>query len=154
MLIDWLDTDSRIAPAPAADLDESLAPHEDRVFDDGEHKWRPLTDPCGDDAYVVASRHGDAQASPHDKLCRLLMFVATLRDHRAGRFTAVVPYLACARKDRRTKPFDPLAARRWSWPRPIPVASSALSCGVNRSKRGWRDQWVARGSTSGAAVAW
>jgi ribose-phosphate pyrophosphokinase len=111
MLIYSLDAESRIAPALAADLDESLARHEDRAFDDGEHKWRPLTDPRGDDAYVVASLHGDAQASPHDKLCRLLMFIATLHDHGAARVTAVVPYLAYARKDRRTKPFDPLALR-------------------------------------------
>ena len=111
MLLYALDPDCRIAPALAADLDETLARHEDRAFEDGEHKWRPLSDPRGDDAYVVASLHGGPQLSPHDKLCRLLMFVATLRDHGAARVTAVVPYLAYARKDRQTKPFDPLALR-------------------------------------------
>lgn len=111
MLIYALDPACRIGPALAADLDETLAPHEDRAFEDGEHKWRPLTDPRGDDVYVVAGLHGDAVASPHDRLCRLLMFVATLRDHGAARVTAVVPYLAYARKDRQTKPFDPLALR-------------------------------------------
>jgi len=60
---------------------------------------------------VIASLHGDGSGSPHDKLCRLLMFVSTLRDHGAHRVTAVVPYLAYARKDRRTKPFDPLSLR-------------------------------------------
>ena len=39
------------------------------------------------------------------------MFIATLRDHGAARVSAVVPYLAYARKDRRTKPFDPLGLR-------------------------------------------
>jgi len=111
MLIYALDAESRIAAALAAELDTPLAPHEDRAFDDGEHKWRPLADPRGADVYVVASLYGDAHDSPHDKLCRLLMFVATLRDHGAARVTAVVPYLAYARKDRRTKPFDPLALR-------------------------------------------
>jgi len=111
MLIFALDTDQGFAAALAADLDEALAAHEDRAFEDGEHKLRPLVDPRGDDAYVVASLHGNRQASPHDKLCALLAFIATLRDHGARRVTAVVPYLAYARKDRRTKPFDPVTLR-------------------------------------------
>lgn len=106
-----LDAGAALAAALSARLDEPLAPHELRVFDDGECKLRPLVDPRGDDVYVVAGLHGDASGSPHDKLCRLLMFVSTLRDHGARRVTAVVPYLAYARKDRRTKPFDPLTLR-------------------------------------------
>jgi ribose-phosphate pyrophosphokinase len=111
MLIFSLDPDSAFATALAAELDETLARHEDRAFEDGEHKWRPLVDPRGDDVYVVASLHGGPLDSPHDKLCRLLMFIATLRDHGAARVTAVVPYLAYARKDRQTKPFDPVTLR-------------------------------------------
>ncbi len=111
MLLFSLDPDCRIAPALAADLDETLARHEDRAFEDGEHKLRPLVDPRGDDVYVISSLHGGPRDSPHDKLCRLLMFIATLRDHGAARVSAVVPYLAYARKDRRTKPFDPVAQR-------------------------------------------
>lgn len=111
MLIFALDVDKRFASALAADLDESLAAHEDRAFEDGEHKLRPLVDPRGDDVYVVASLHGDAQVSPHDKLFALLAFIATLRDHGARRISAVVPYLAYARKDRRTKPYDPVTLR-------------------------------------------
>lgn len=106
-----LDPGDALAAALAAQLEEPLAPHELRVFEDGECKLRPLVDPRGDDAYVIASLHGDASGSPHDKLCRLLMFVSTLRDHGARRVTAVLPYLAYARKDRRTKPFDPVTLR-------------------------------------------
>jgi ribose-phosphate pyrophosphokinase len=111
MLIFSLEPDSDFARALAADLDEPIAAHEDRAFEDGEHKWRPRVDPRGDDVYVVASLHGGPQDSPHDKLVRLLMFIATLRDHGAARVTAVVPYLAYARKDRRTKPLDPVTLR-------------------------------------------
>ena len=111
MLVFSLDADKAFAHALAADLDESLAAHEDRAFEDGEHKLRPLVDPRGDDCYVVASLHGDLQASPHDKLFALLAFIATLRDHGARRVGAVVPYLAYARKDRRTKPHDPVTLR-------------------------------------------
>lgn len=111
MLIFSLDPDSGFAAALAAELDEALSRHEDRSFEDGEHKLRPLTDPRGDDVYVISSLHGDSHDSPHDKLCRLLIFIATLRDHGAARVSAVVPYLAYARKDRQTKPFDPLTLR-------------------------------------------
>lgn len=92
-------------------LEVSLSPHEERVFPDGERKLRPLVDPRGADAYVLLSLHGGPVDSPHDKLCRLLMFIATLKDHGAARVTAVVPYLAYARKDQQTKPHDPVGLR-------------------------------------------
>jgi len=111
MLLFSLDPECVVAPALAAALDESPSPHEDRCFEDGEHKLRPLVDPRGADAYVLCSLHGGPRDSPHDKLFRLLAFVATLREHGAARVTAVVPYLAYARKDRRTKPFDPVTLR-------------------------------------------
>jgi len=111
MLLFSLDPNCTLAPAMAADLDRAIAPHEERAFEDGEHKLRPLTDPRGSDAYVIHGLHGGPVDSPHDKLCRLLMFCATLREHGAARVTAVVPYLAYARKDRQTKPFDPVTQR-------------------------------------------
>ena len=111
MLLFNLDPASSFATALAAALDEGLSAHEDRAFEDGEHKLRPLVDPRGADAYVVCSLHGGPQSSPHDKLFGLLAFIATLREHGAARVTAVVPYLAYARKDRQTKPFDPVTLR-------------------------------------------
>lgn len=111
MLLFSLDPDATLAQSLAADLGVTLAPHEERHFEDGEHKLRPLLDPRGSDVFVVHSLYGDAQNSPHDKLCRLLMFIATLREHGAARVTAVVPYLAYARKDRQTKAFDPVSLR-------------------------------------------
>jgi hypothetical protein len=111
MLIFDLDADGPLGRALAADLDLELAPHEQRRFEDGECKLRPLADPRGDDVYVVHSLHGGPRESPHDKLFALLSFIATLRDHGAARVTAVVPYLAYGRKDRRTKPFDPVTQR-------------------------------------------
>jgi ribose-phosphate pyrophosphokinase len=111
MLIFALDPGCTLAPAVARLLGEPLAPHEERVFEDGERKLRPLADPRGADVFVLASLHGGPVDGPHDKLVRLLMFVATLRDHGAARVTAVVPYLAYARKDRTTQPYDPVASR-------------------------------------------
>ncbi|MDZ7809585.1 MAG: ribose-phosphate diphosphokinase [Arhodomonas sp.] len=42
---------------------------------------------------------------------RLLFLLGALRDAGAARLTAVIPYLAYARKDRRTKARDPVATR-------------------------------------------
>ncbi len=111
MMLFSLDPDSAFPPALATALDESLSPLEDRCFEDGEHKVRPLVDPRGADVYAILSLHGGPEQSPHDKLFKLLMFSATLREHGAARVTAVVPYLAYARKDRQTKPFDPVTLR-------------------------------------------
>jgi ribose-phosphate pyrophosphokinase len=106
-----LDPQTSFSDALATHLGVPLSPLENRRFEDGEHKVRPLVDPRGHDVYVVHSLYGEARWSPHDKLCQLLMFIATLRDHGATRVTAVVPYLAYARKDRQTKPFDPVTQR-------------------------------------------
>jgi ribose-phosphate pyrophosphokinase len=111
VLLFSLDPDATFGQALAGELGRGLSRHEDRTFADGEHKVRPLVDPRGADVYVVSSLHGGPHDSPHDKLCRLLVFIATLREHGAARVSAVVPYLAYARKDRQTKPFDPVTLR-------------------------------------------
>jgi ribose-phosphate pyrophosphokinase len=90
-----------------------LAPssHEEREFEDGEHKARPLVNVRGRDVFVIHALHSDTHASANDKLVRLLFFIGALKDASAARVTAVVPYLAYARKDRKTKPRDPVTTR-------------------------------------------
>ncbi|KAA5543131.1 ribose-phosphate pyrophosphokinase [Roseiconus nitratireducens] len=95
--------------AARAGLD--VSPHEERDFDGGEHKIRPLCSVRNRDVYVVASLFGDSEHSANDKLCRLLFFIGALRDASAGRVTAIVPYLCYARKDRKTKSRDPVTTR-------------------------------------------
>lgn len=95
----------------ARQLGMALAAHEEREFEDGEHKVRPLDPVAGADVYVLHSLHGGPRASANDKLCRLLFFIAALKDAGAARVTAMVPYLCYARKDRRTKPNDPVTTR-------------------------------------------
>lgn len=102
-----LDLAARVADA----LGVSLSPSEEREFDGGEHKMRPLVEVRNEDVYVVQSLYGDARASANDKLCRLLFFAGALKDAGAERVTAVTPYLAYARKDRRTQPRDPVTTR-------------------------------------------
>lgn len=92
-------------------LDTPLSEHEEREFEDGEHKSRPLVNVRGRDVFVVQSLYADAEQSVNDKLCRLLFFIGALRDASAGSVTAVVPYLCYARKDRKTKSRDPITTR-------------------------------------------
>jgi len=95
--------------ARAAGLE--LAPMEEREFEGGEHKTRPLVSVRGRHVHVVQSLSGDAAASANDRLCRLLFFVAGLKDAGALHVTACVPFLAYGRKDRRTKERDPVTLR-------------------------------------------
>jgi len=92
-------------------LGQPLATHEERDFEDGEHKTRPLDSVRGRDVYVIQSLHGGPAESANDKLVRLLFFIGALKDAGAARVTVVAPYLCYARKDRRTKPNDPVTTR-------------------------------------------
>lgn len=86
----------------------ALSEHEERHFEDGEHKTRSLTNVRGRDVYVVHSLYADPVHSVNDKLCRLLFFIGALKDASATSVTAVVPYLAYARKDQKSKTRDPV----------------------------------------------
>ncbi len=95
----------------AAALELTLARHEERDFDDGEHKIRPLENVRNRDIFVIQSLYSDADLSVNDKLCRLLFFLGALKDASAARVTAVLPYLCYARKDRKTKARYPVTSR-------------------------------------------
>lgn len=106
-----LETGRDFGERVAAALGVSLSAHEERGFEDGEHKTRPLVSVRGKDVYVIESLYGDERASVNDRLCRLLFFIGALRDASAGRITAVIPYLCYARKDRKSKARDPVTTR-------------------------------------------
>ncbi len=106
-----LNASSALGTRIAAQLGSRPDPHEEREFSYGEHKARPLVSVQGEDVYVISSLHGDRDFSVNDKICRLLFFIGALKDAGAGRVTAVCPYLAYSRKDRRTKSRDPVTTR-------------------------------------------
>jgi len=95
----------------AVALGVELAAHEEREFEDGEHKARPLVSVRGHNVYVIQSLHSGPEGSVNDRLCRLLFFISALKENGASRVTAVVPYLAYSRKDRQTKSRDPVTTR-------------------------------------------
>lgn len=92
-------------------MDVALSEHEEREFEDGEHKVRPLVNVRKRDVFVLHSLYSEPRASVNDKLCRLLFFIGALKDAAAASVTAVVPYLCYARKDRKTQPRDPVTTR-------------------------------------------
>lgn len=100
-----------LAGSVARHLGLELSPLEERDFEDGEHKSRPLVNVRGRDVYVIQALHGDASGSVNDRLVRLLFLLQNLKDQGAARVTAVFPYLGYARKDRRTQPRDPVTSR-------------------------------------------
>jgi ribose-phosphate pyrophosphokinase len=95
----------------AGRLGVQLAAHEEREFEDGEFKIRPLESVRGERVLVCQSLEADRAHSVSDKLFRLAFFAAALHDAAAAHVTAVVPYLAFWRKDRRTKARDPVTTR-------------------------------------------
>ena len=111
----------------AGALQVDLAPLEARVFEDGEHKTRPLASVRGRDVYVLQSLFSGDGHSVNDRTLRLLFFVAAIRDAGAARVSAVIPYLGYARKDRRTKPRDPVYWRM-AWKSTSAAGLPANSC--------------------------
>ncbi|MFM7633113.1 MAG: ribose-phosphate pyrophosphokinase-like domain-containing protein [Betaproteobacteria bacterium] len=53
----------------------ALTPHEERVFDDGEHKLRPLHSVRGRNRFVLHSLYGEPAQTVNGKLNRLLFFI-------------------------------------------------------------------------------
>ncbi|HEY8158510.1 MAG TPA: ribose-phosphate pyrophosphokinase [Methylobacter sp.] len=92
-------------------LGSPLSAHEERDFEDGEHKTRPLENVRGCEVFVIQSLYSEPGLSVNDKLCRLLFFIGALKDASAQSVTAVLPYLGYARKDRKTKARDPVTTR-------------------------------------------
>ncbi|MGD2167782.1 MAG: ribose-phosphate diphosphokinase [Gammaproteobacteria bacterium] len=95
----------------ARELGLEVASHEEREFEDGEFKIRPLEDVARERVVLYQSLSGREGTSVNDKLLRVLIFAGALKDAGAAEVSLVAPYLAFARKDRRTKLRDPITTR-------------------------------------------
>lgn len=105
-------TESReLGLAIARESGLTLAGVEERAFEGGEFKLRPLQSVRGHQAFVVQSLAGSARAPVAERLVRLLFLLSVLRDCGAKERIAVIPYMAFARKERRTQPRDPVNTR-------------------------------------------
>ncbi len=101
--------DLALSVAESAGL--ALTPLEERRFESGEFKLRPLESVRDRTAFVVESLAGDPAVPTTERLVRLLFLLSGLKDAGATRRIALVPYLAFARKERRTQLRDPVNTR-------------------------------------------
>jgi ribose-phosphate pyrophosphokinase len=107
------------APGESHDLASSVSGHaglqlaglEERSFEGGEFKLRPLQSVRGRAAFVLQCLAGTARTSVCDRLVKLLFLLHGLRDAGARDRIVLLPYLTFARKDRRTQPRDPVNTR-------------------------------------------
>ncbi len=84
---------------------------EERRFEGGEFKLRPLESVRDRTIFIVQSLIDSDEAPVASRLLRLLFLLQGLRDGGSPRRIVVVPYLAFARKDRRTQLHDPVTSR-------------------------------------------
>lgn len=89
----------------------ALTPLEERRFEGGEFKLRPLESVRDRSVFVVESLAGEEKMPTAERLVRLLFLLSGLKDAGALHRVALVPYLAYARKERRTQLRDPVNTR-------------------------------------------
>jgi len=100
-----------LALAASQESGIELATLEERQYEGGEFKLRPLQSVRDRTVFVLQSLAETRDAPIAQRLIRLLFLLQGLRDAGASQTIAVIPYLAYARKDRRTKPRDPVYTR-------------------------------------------
>ncbi len=100
-----------LAYAVYREADLPLAALEERDFEGGEFKLRPLESVRDRTALVLQCLAGTTEVPVCERLVRLLFLLYGLRDAGALRRVALLPYLAFARKDRRTQVRDPVNSR-------------------------------------------
>jgi len=84
-----------------------LSAHEEREFEDGEHKARPLVSVRDADVFVV-----QPTCSPvNENLVELLLMLDAFKRSSASRLTTVLPYYGYGRQDRKDKPRVPISAK-------------------------------------------
>jgi ribose-phosphate pyrophosphokinase len=88
-------------------LGQNLSGRDIMVFPNENIMVRLHDSARGQDVYVIQS----TSRPVHENLMELLIMLQTLRLDSAGRITAVVPYLAYARSDKKDQPRVPITAR-------------------------------------------
>ena len=102
----------------------SLSALEERHFEGGEFKLRPLQSVRDRPTFVFQCLAGTPEAPLSERLLKVLFLLHGLRDAGATRRTVLLPYMTFARKDRRTQVRDPVNTRY--------VAQLLESAGVDR----------------------
>ena len=110
----------KLAEEIAKILKVPLTPVEIKRFHDGEIYCRVLESVRGCDVYVIQPTSPDASLN----LMELLIMVDALKRSSPDKITAVIPYYGYCRKDKKTKPREPITAKL--------VANMIETAGVDR----------------------
>ena len=106
-----LDGTKEFSSQVAYHLDSDLHKHVEEYFADHETYVRSDVNVRNSDCYVIQSLYSDEEETVADKLAKLLFFIGSLRDASARRITAVIPYLAFQRQDRKTNSREPITTK-------------------------------------------
>lgn len=119
-----LSSTKEFASNVADHLDSELSAIIEEYFADHEPYVRSDVNVRDCDVYVIQSLYDEEKESLADKFIKLLFFIGSLRDASARRITAVIPYLAFSRQDRKTESRAPIHTKY--------VAQLLESAGVDR----------------------
>ena len=97
----------RLAQSIAGQLRLNLGDAHVKSFSDGEVQVEIMENVRGKDVFIVQP----TCAPTNDNLMELLIMSDALRRSSAPRITAVIPFLAYARQDRKSLPREPITAR-------------------------------------------
>ncbi len=106
-----LDSSKDFAKKVALEIGVDLSAKVEDAFEDGEVTLRSDVNVRGQDVFVIQSLYTCDKEKVADKIIKLLIFIGSLRDASARRITAVVPYLAYQRQDRKTASRAPIVTK-------------------------------------------
>lgn len=106
-----LNATKEYAKEVAVHLDIELSKHVEEYFADHEAYLRSDVNVRDCDVYVIQSLYNGPDESLADKLTKMLFFIGSLRDASVRRVTAVIPYLAFQRQDRKTESRAPITTK-------------------------------------------
>lgn len=108
----------------ADSLSMSLCQTDIKRFANGELNIKIVESVRGDDCFIMQSTAGNGTTDLNTAMMELLLLVHTLKLSSAKRITAIVPYYAYSRQDRKCEPRVPISASM--------VAQLLQSMGVDR----------------------
>lgn len=117
------------AKSVAEHIGETLAPHKEHCFEDGEC-YAKSSDGLkgnvrGHNVFVIQSLYSDNEESVADKFVKLCIMCGSLKDASAHEVTVVIPHLGWARQDRKTESRAPITTKY--------IARMLESCGIDRA---------------------
>ena len=122
-----LDGTKQYATKVASHLGVELTDHEEKSFEDGEAYVKPTSERDGNvrghNVFIIQSLYQDDNECVSEKFMKLCIMSGACVQAKAHEVTAVIPHLAWARQDRKTRSREPITTKI--------IAKMLQSAGVN-----------------------